>query len=65
MSRSAPVSLVEGQHVRFVRYLNTRDGWIHEVVHGRLEQRTASGWQVRVVDEVRELPEAEWSIYRP
>jgi len=57
--------LVKGQHVRLVRYLNTPDGWTYEVVHGQLEQRTTSGWHVWVVDELRELPETEWSLYRP
>ncbi|NQX17291.1 hypothetical protein [Rathayibacter sp. VKM Ac-2857] len=57
--------MVKGQHVRLVRYLNTPDGWTYEVVHGQLEQRTTSGWHVWVVDELRELPETEWSLYRP
>ncbi|QHC60143.1 hypothetical protein [Rathayibacter sp. VKM Ac-2760] len=55
----------EGQHVRFVRYVRTRDGWTSETRHGRLEGTTPASWQLRVVDELCELPRDEWSLYRP
>jgi len=56
---------LEGRHVRFIRYTRTRDGWTSETVHGRLEGHTPAIWQLRVVDELRELPRDEWALYRP
>lgn len=64
MSRGGPTKPVAGQHVRFIRYVATGDGWAPEVLRGEFEERTDSGWRVRVLDEVREIPESEWSFYR-
>lgn len=65
MSRGGPTNPMPGQHMRFVRYVSTRDGWTPEIVRGEIEDRTDAGWRVRVIDDVRELPETEWSIYYP
>jgi len=54
-----------GQHLHFVRYVSTPDGWTPEILRGEFEERTDTGWRVRVVDDVQELPETEWAIYRP
>lgn len=54
-----------GRHMRFIRYVNTRDGWTPEIVRGEIEERTSDGWRIRILDDVRELPETEWSIYYP
>lgn len=51
--------------MRFIRYVNTRDGWTPEIVRGEIEERTSDGWRIRILDDVRELPETEWSIYYP
>lgn len=65
MAKSRFTNPDAGQHLRFVRYVNTRDGWTPEILRGELEERTSDGWRVRVVDELQELPETEWSIYHP
>lgn len=54
-----------GHHSWFVRYVNTREGWVPERIRGDVEERTATGWILRVGTEVRELPESEWSVFHP
>jgi hypothetical protein len=65
MSTGSIVNPRPGQHLRFVRYVSTQDGWTPEILRGQLEERTDTGWRVRVVDGARDLPETEWSIYHP
>jgi hypothetical protein len=47
-----------------VRYVRHGEDWAPELVRGELEQRTDTGWRVRVVDEIRELSNSEWALYR-
>lgn len=54
-----------GQHMRFIRYVRTRDGWTTEIRRGQVEERCDTVWRVRVLDEVQDLPKTEWSIYHP
>jgi hypothetical protein len=63
MSRSAEPQ--PGHHAWFIRYVGTREGWTPETVRGDIEERTESGWVLRVGEELRELPSSEWSVYRP
>jgi hypothetical protein len=65
MTRGGPLTPLTGQHMRFVRYVGTRDGWRPEIRRGAIEERTGTGWRVRIADDVQELPETEWSIYYP
>ncbi|MBO0982701.1 hypothetical protein [Rathayibacter sp. SD072] len=64
MARQNSVEPHRGQHVRFIRYVDTRDGWQSQIIRGQLEERTDSGWRVRIVDDVRTLDRTEWSLYR-
>jgi hypothetical protein len=54
-----------GQHAWFIRYIHGADGWTHETVRGTLEERTATGWRLRVGVELIELSEQEWTLYLP
>ncbi|MDY0913689.1 hypothetical protein [Rathayibacter festucae] len=54
-----------GQHAWFIRYVNSVEGWAPETIRGDVEERTATGWILRVGTELRELSENEWSVYRP
>ncbi|MDY0914512.1 hypothetical protein [Rathayibacter festucae] len=64
MTRGGTLYPQPGQHLRFVRYVSSRDGWTAEILRGELEERTDAGWLVRTIDDVRELPETEWTIYQ-
>jgi len=65
MTRGGPTSPLAGQHVRFIRYIPTKDGWEHDIRRGEFLERTDTGWRVRILDQTQELPEAEWSLYWP
>jgi hypothetical protein len=54
-----------GKHAWFVRYISTSEGWTHETVRGRVEKRTETGWLLRVGNDLQQLPDTEWSFYRP
>lgn len=64
MSQGSVTKPRPGQHVRFIRYVSTRDGWTHEILRGEFEEQIDTGWRIRVVDEIRDLPDSEWSFYR-
>jgi hypothetical protein len=54
-----------GQHAWFIRYVSSREGWVPETIRGDVEERTHTGWILRIGAEARELSESEWSVYRP
>jgi hypothetical protein len=54
-----------GQHAWFIRYVSSRDGWTPETIRGDIEERTETGWLLRVGADVQHLSNSEWSLYHP
>lgn len=65
MSQGGFANPAPGQHMRFIRYVHTPDGWTTEIRRGEVEERADTVWRVRMLDEVQDLPKSEWSIYHP
>jgi hypothetical protein len=53
-----------GNPVSFVRWIGTRDGWHPEVIHGVYQGRGSGKWIVVIPDEVQELSDVEWALYK-
>jgi hypothetical protein len=54
-----------GSRIRLIRWRNEPDGWVPEIVEGRLIDRESDIWFIETDDSVTAYSSTEWSMYRP
>ncbi|NQX13724.1 hypothetical protein HQQ80_19015 [Microbacteriaceae bacterium VKM Ac-2855] len=56
--------LRRGGTARFIRWIQTRDGWFPEILHGRYQGHSSNAWVVLVDNDTHHLPDDVWAVYR-
>jgi hypothetical protein len=54
-----------GFKARFIRWINSRDGWYPEVIHGVYCGQEDNSWVISIDGNKQSLPNHTWAIYRP